>query len=135
GALVGFIALCGIASRNGILLISHFITLVHDEGEDLTPQTILRGCQERLTPVLMTALTTNLGLIPLVLAKGEPGKEILYPVALVIFGGLLSSTILDWTITPATVWIFGRKGILRGKKGIAANNEPDLEKSDASQVE
>ncbi|MCA9412143.1 MAG: efflux RND transporter permease subunit [Candidatus Omnitrophica bacterium] len=135
GALVGFIALCGIASRNGILLISHFITLVHDEGEDLTPQTILRGCQERLTPVLMTALTTNLGLIPLVLAKGEPGKEILYPVALVIFGGLLSSTILDWTITPATVWMFGRKGILRGKKGIAGNGEFDLEESESTQTE
>lgn len=113
GSLVGFIALCGIASRNGILLISHFITLVRDDGEGFTPEMILRGCKERLTPVLMTALTASLGLLPLVLSKGEPGKEILYPVALVIFGGLFTSTILDYTVTPAAVWLFGRKAILK----------------------
>jgi CzcA family heavy metal efflux pump len=113
GALVGFIALCGIAARNGILLISHWATLIREEGEEFTPAMILRGCKERLTPVLMTALTTNLGLIPLVLAKGQPGKEILYPVAVVIFGGLCTSTLLDFTVTPAAAVAYGKKGILR----------------------
>jgi len=119
GALVGFVALCGIASRNGILLLSHCVTLIKEEGEVFGPTMWLRACKERLTPVLMTALTTNLGLIPLVLAKGQPGKEILYPVAVVIFGGLITSTLLDFTITPAAGTLYGRKGILRlaGKNG------------------
>ena len=113
GALVGFIALCGIASRNGILLISHWATLVREEGEEFNARMLLRGCKERLTPVLMTALTTNLGLVPLILAKGQSGKEILYPVAVVIFGGLITSTLLDFTITPAAARLFGRRAILR----------------------
>lgn len=113
GALVGFVALCGIASRNGILLITHFVTLLKEEGETFGPEMILRGCRERLTPVLMTALTTNLGLLPLLYAEGQPGKEILFPVAVVIFGGLITSTILDFTITPAASALYGRKAILR----------------------
>ena len=113
GALVGFIALCGIASRNGILMLSHYVTLIRDEGEEFNSSMILRGCKERLTPVLMTALTTNLGLIPLVMAQGDPGKEILFPVAIVIFGGLITSTLLDFTITPAAATLYGRKSILR----------------------
>ena len=113
GAMVGFVALCGIASRNGILMISHWVTLIRDEGEEFNARMILRGCKERLTPVLMTALTTNLGLIPLVLSRGAPGKEILYPVAIVIFGGLFSSTLLNFTVTPAATVLFGKRAILR----------------------
>jgi multidrug efflux pump subunit AcrB len=113
GALVGFVALSGIAARNGILLINHWVTLMRDEGEAFGPAMLLRGCMERLTPVLMTALTTSLGLIPLVLAKGQPGKEILHPVAIVIFGGLITSTLLDFTITPAATYLFGKKSVLR----------------------
>lgn len=124
GALVGFVALCGIASRNGILLLSHCVTLIKEEGEEFGPAMWLRACKERLTPVLMTALTTNLGLIPLVLAKGEPGKEILYPVAVVIFGGLVTSTLLDFTITPAAGTLYGKRGILNLAEG---NGEQDEE--------
>ena len=92
-SMVGFISLSGIASRNGILLIAHYLHLVRHEGESFTPQMIVRAGQERVAPMLMTALTAGIALIPLVLAAGEPGKEILYPVATVILGGLVSSTL------------------------------------------
>ncbi|MBC7856464.1 MAG: efflux RND transporter permease subunit, partial [Pirellulaceae bacterium] len=99
----------GIASRNGILLISHYLHLVKEEGEQFTPQMIERAGKERLAPMLMTALTAGIALIPLVMAAGEPGKEILYPVATVILGGLISSTLLDFFVHPALFWCFGRK--------------------------
>ena len=108
-SMVGFISLSGIASRNGILLIAHYLHLVRYEGESFTPQMIERAGKERLAPMLMTALTAGIGLIPLVLASGEPGKEILYPVATVILGGLISSTLLDFFVHPALFWCFGRK--------------------------
>ncbi len=108
-SMVGFISLSGIASRNGILLISHYLHLVRHEGEQFTPQMIERAGKERLAPMLMTALTAGIGLIPLVLASGEPGKEILYPVATVILGGLISSTLLDFFVHPALFWCFGRR--------------------------
>ena len=107
-SMVGFISLCGIASRNGILLIAHYLHLVRHEGEQFTPQMIERAGKERLAPMLMTALTAGIGLIPLVMAAGEPGKEILYPVATVILGGLISSTLLDFFVHPALFWCFGR---------------------------
>lgn len=108
-AMVGFIALVGVASRNGILLLNHYLHLVKYEGEGWTHEMILRGGLERLAPVLMTALTAGIALIPLTLAAGEPGKEILYPVATVIVGGLISSTLLDFFVHPALFWTLGLK--------------------------
>jgi HME family heavy-metal exporter len=106
-AMVGFIALVGVASRNGILLLNHYLHLVKYEGEGWTHQMIVRGGLERLAPVLMTALTAGIALVPLTLSAGEPGKEILYPVATVIVGGLVSSTLLDFFVHPALFWTFG----------------------------
>ncbi|MCA9127185.1 MAG: efflux RND transporter permease subunit [Planctomycetales bacterium] len=106
-AMVGFISLAGIASRNGILLLQHYLHLVQNEGEEFNQSMIIRAGLERLAPVLMTALTSGIGLVPLVLSAGEPGKEILYPVATVILGGLVSSTMLDFFVHPALFWLFG----------------------------
>ncbi len=106
-AMVGFIALVGVASRNGILLLNHYLHLVKYEGEGWTKNMIIRGGLERLAPVLMTALCAGIALIPLTLAAGEPGKEILYPVATVIVGGLISSTLLDFIVRPALFWTLG----------------------------
>ncbi|WP_395730747.1 efflux RND transporter permease subunit [Prosthecobacter sp.] len=107
--LVGFIAVGGVAARNGIMMISHYLHLMQHEGEGFTKKMVIRGTLERLVPVLMTALSAGIGLIPLVLAADQPGKEILHPVAVVIVGGLISSTFLDMAITPAMFWLIGRK--------------------------
>ncbi|QDT47355.1 Cobalt-zinc-cadmium resistance protein CzcA [Symmachiella dynata] len=112
-AMVGFISLGGIASRNGILLLNHYLHLVRYEGETWSKAMIIRAGQERLAPVLMTALTSGIGLVPLAMSAGEPGKEILYPVATVIIGGLLSSTILEFFVRPALFWTFGVKSGMR----------------------
>lgn len=105
-ALVGFISLSGIAARNGILLVSHYIHLMHSEGEAFSKEMVLRGSLERLAPVLMTALTAGIGLIPLVLGGHQPGKEILYPVATVILGGLVTSTLCEYLAHPGLFWYF-----------------------------
>jgi HME family heavy-metal exporter len=108
-SMVGFITLAGIATRNGILKISHYINLCRFEGERFGRAMIVRGSLERLTPVLMTALVTAFALIPLLLSADAPGKEILHPVAVVIFGGLVSSTLLDTLLTPIIYWLVGER--------------------------
>ncbi len=105
-SLVGFISLGGIAVRNGILLVTHYFHLMKEEGERFSQSMILRGSLERLAPVLMTALTAGIGLIPLVVGGQEPGREILYPVATVILGGLVTSTFCEFLIHPGLFWKF-----------------------------
>lgn len=108
-SLVGFITLCGVASRNGIMMISHYLHLMKYEGETFSREMIVRGSQERLVPVMMTALVASLALMPLVFAKGQPGSEVLHPVAVVIVGGLMTSTLLDVIVTPVLFYRFGRR--------------------------
>lgn len=122
-AMVGFISLAGIASRNGILLLNHYLHLVKYEGETWSKDMIIRAGLERLAPVLMTALTAGIGLIPLVLAADQPGKEILYPVATVILGGVISSTLLDFFVHPALFWLFG----LRAAERVVRESHEEVE--------
>ncbi len=122
-AMVGFISLCGIATRNGILLINHYLHLVKYEGETFSPDMIARAGKERLAPVLMTCLTTGIGLVPLAMSAGETGKEILYPVATVIIGGLITSTTLEFLVRPALFWQFG----MRSAKAVVENEAAKVE--------
>ncbi len=107
-ALVGFITLAGISVRNGILKVSHYVNLMRLEGEDFDHKMIVRGSLERLAPVLMTALVTAFALAPLLFEAEQPGTEVLHPVAVVVFSGLISATLLDTFLTPAMFWLFGR---------------------------
>lgn len=111
--LVGFVALTGIAARNGILMIAHYLHLMRHENEKFDLAMIYRGTAERIVPVMMTALTASLALVPILMSAGEPGREIIYPVAVVIFSGLFTSTLLDLTIRPLMFWRFGRKPVTR----------------------
>ncbi len=112
-ALVGFITLAGISVRNGILKVSHYINLMRFEGENFDHKMIVRGSLERLAPVLMTALVTAFALAPLLFEAEQPGTEVLHPVAVVIFSGLISSTLLDTFLTPVMFWLFGREDAQR----------------------
>lgn len=105
-SLVGFVSLGGIAVRNGILLMTHYLHLMREEGEDFTQKMILRGSLERLAPVLMTALTAGIALLPIVVGGKKPGLEILYPVATVIVGGLITSTFCEFLLHPGLFWKF-----------------------------
>lgn len=112
--LVGFISLAGIVSRNGIMLIGRCIQLARSEAHDLTPEVVVRATLDRVVPVLMTSLVTALALVPLLFSGDAPGKEILHPLAVVIFGGLVSSTIISLFLTPALFYRFGRKAAMKG---------------------
>jgi len=105
-SLVGFVSLGGIAVRNGILLVTHYFHLMKEEGQVFSEATVLRGSLERLAPVLMTALTAGIGLVPLVIGGNKPGLEILYPVATVILGGLVTSTFCEFLLHPGLFWRF-----------------------------
>ncbi len=108
GSLVGFVTLFGIATRNAVMLVSHFDHLVRQEGEHWGPRAAVRGAMERLGPILMTALVTALGLLPLALGSGDPGREIEGPMAIVILGGLTTSTLLSLFVLPTLALRFGR---------------------------
>ncbi|MCS1411053.1 MAG: Cobalt-zinc-cadmium resistance protein CzcA [Verrucomicrobia subdivision 3 bacterium] len=112
-SLVGMIAVAGIAARNSVMMLSHYLHLMRHEGERFSRAMIERGTLERLVPVLMTALSAGIALLPLVLAAEAPGKEILHPVAVVIVGGLLTSTFLGLGVTPAVFYLFGRRAAER----------------------
>jgi CzcA family heavy metal efflux pump len=116
--LVGFIAVGGVAARNNIMLLSHYLHLMQHEGESFTREMVVRGTLERVVPVLMTALAAGIALVPLVLAADEPGKEILHPVAVAIIGGLASCTLLTFVVTPAVFFAFGRRA---AERSLAAN--------------
>ncbi len=128
-AMVGFISLCGIATRNGILLINHYLHLVKFEGETWSANMIARAGKERLAPVLMTCLTTGIGLVPLAMSAGETGKEILYPVATVIIGGLITSTALEFLVRPALFWRFG----IKSAKAVVDNEAAEIELTEESE--
>jgi Cu/Ag efflux pump CusA len=109
GSLVGFLTILGIAARNGIMLIEHFQNLERYEGETLGPALVLRGARERISPIMMTALTTALAIIPLVVAGSIPGHEIEHPMAIVILGGLVTSTLINLFIVPSLYLKFGAR--------------------------
>ena len=121
-SMVGFITLAGIATRNGILKVSHYINLCKFEGQAFDQSMIVRGSLERLTPVLMTALVAAFALTPLLFAGDAPGKEILHPVAVVIFGGLISSTLLDTVLTPVVFWLVGESATKRLVSKVGADS-------------
>jgi HME family heavy-metal exporter len=126
-SMIGFITLTGIAARNGILKVAHYINLHLLEGVPFGRELVIRGSLERLTPVLMTALSAGVALVPLLVGADAPGKEILHPVAVTIFGGLISATLLDTIVTPILFLLFGRASLER----LAASREAGLTPAEA----
>jgi HME family heavy-metal exporter len=138
-SMIGFITLTGIAARNGILKVSHYINLAIHEGmpfEDRAAMRALvtRGSLERLTPVLMTALSAGVALIPLMIDATAPGKEILHPVAITIFGGLVSATLLDTVLTPVLFERYGRKPLARLVEGVKAEQAAAVAKTPGQEL-
>ncbi|WP_339735549.1 efflux RND transporter permease subunit [uncultured Gimesia sp.] len=122
-SMVGFVSLGGISVRNGILLVTHYFHLMEEEGEAFSQNMVLRGSLERLAPVLMTALTAGIALIPLVVGGNKPGLEILYPVATVILGGLVTSTFCEFFIHPGLFWKFSGKDAERLVRSESSDEE------------
>src|SRR5207248_4949736 len=106
---IGFYTVLGIGARNGIMMISHFQHLEREEGEPFGPGLVVRGAGERLAPILMTALATGLALVPLAISGARPGQEIEYPLAIVILGGLVTSTLLNLFVVPTLYRKLGRR--------------------------
>jgi HME family heavy-metal exporter len=123
-SMIGFITLTGIAARNGILKISHYINLALQEGMPFGRDLVIRGSLERLTPVLMTALSAGVALVPLLIGAATPGKEILHPVAVTIVGGLISATLLDLLLTPVLFLRYGEKSLERLRQAAVASATP-----------
>ena len=115
GSLVGFVTVLGIAARNAIMLVSHYRHLQLEEGMSFGAELVVRGAEERLAPILMTALTTGLALVPLVISGNIPGQEIEYPMAFVILGGLVTSTLLNLFLLPVAYAFSGREVRLSGQ--------------------
>jgi Cu/Ag efflux pump CusA len=113
GSLIGFVTVFGISARTGILLLAHFQHLVDEEGQEWGLETVVRGAQERLVPILMTASVTGLGLLPLALQSGAAGREIEGPMASVILGGLVTSTVLNLLVLPSLALRFARPDVAR----------------------
>jgi Cu/Ag efflux pump CusA len=129
GSLVGFFTVFGIAARNGILLINHAQHLEREEGETFGVDLVLRAARERLSPILMTALTAGLALIPLALGGGEPGNELQTPMAIVILGGLLSATALNMLVLPALYTLYGAVAAPAADRAEEVTGAPTLEPS------
>jgi len=115
GSLIGFITVLGIAARNSILLISHYRHLQLFEGEKFGINLVVRGAIERLSPILMTALTTALALLPIIIGGNRPGQEIEHPMALVILGGLITSALLNLLVVPVVYWKFGTEETIQNE--------------------
>lgn len=122
GSVVGFVTVLGIAARNGIMMVSHFRHLEIQEGEPFGVALVMRGAEERLSPILMTALATGLALVPLVVAGNRPGHEIEYPLAVVIIGGLFTSTLLNLFLLPPLYARFARPTPPENRNGFAENS-------------
>jgi Cu/Ag efflux pump CusA len=115
GSLVGFFTVLGIVARNGIMMVSHYKHLEDHEGMTFGPELVARGSRERLAPILMTALTTGLALVPLVITGEIPGQEIEYPMAIVILGGLITTTLLNLFVLPSLYLRFGKSSFFSGR--------------------
>jgi len=124
GSLVGFLTILGIAARNGIMLIDHFQHLERYEGETFGPTLVLRGARERISPIMMTALTTALAIVPLVAAGSIPGHEIEHPMAVVILGGLVTSTLLNLFVVPSLYLRFGKERNSLSRRSASAGQVP-----------